>query len=290
MKAKSLKILFKFSIINFILFTCIACNQRQNYKEQISVKTAEINENFESVSTDQSQKNILSNNASVNVIPKNLKIIKSAQAKYKVKNIKIATHQIKQIAYKYNAYISDLRFENNLYKKENRFTIKVPEQYFDAVMDSISIFSEFIDYENITTQDVTEEYLDIQTRLNTKLEVKKRYETILRKNAKTVEDILATEDKLRIIQEDIEASQGRLNYLTNKVSYSTIQIDLYETVDYKEEPKTYNKSFWSKITDGLSAGWKSLEYIFIGLIYVWPLIIIGIIVFVLIKKRLKNKK
>lgn len=288
MKANQLKIVFKILAVSLAFLLFFACNQSDKYKENIPVVNVEINEDFESINDDE-HNFALKQDASTNAIPKHLKIIKSANAKYKVTNVKKATNQIKHMAHKYGAYISDLRFDNNLYKKENRFTIKIPEQYFDSMMDSIGSFVEFIDYENITTQDVTEEYIDIQTRLKTKLEVKGRYESILRKNAKTVEDILATEDKLRIIQEEIEAAQGRLKYLTNKVSYSTIQIDLYETVDYKEEPKAYNKTFWSKTKEGLFFGWNFIESLFIGIIHIWPLIIIGFLTFILIKKRSKRK-
>ncbi|GAA3612395.1 DUF4349 domain-containing protein [Flavivirga amylovorans] len=288
MKANQLKTVLKILAVNLILVSFFACNQSSKYKESVPVSNVEINEDFESVNDDDYDF-VLKQDASTNAIPKHLKIIKSANAKYKVKDVKKATNQIKRMAYKYGAYISDLRFDNNLYKKENRFTLKVPEQYFDSMMDSIGSFVEFIDYENITTQDVTEEYIDIETRLKTKLEVKQRYESILRKNAITVEDILATEDKLRVIQEEIEVAQGRLKYLTNKVSYSTIQIDLYETVVYKEEPTAYNKTFWSKSKEGISFGWDFIESIVIGMIHIWPLIIIGVLIFFLIKKRLKRK-
>lgn len=288
MKANQLKRLSKFLFIFVIFIITMAChNNSPKYDENISLSEVELNEDFESVNQEHAPK-VLKQDASTSTIPKNLKIIKSAKAKYKVKNVKIATHQIKQVAFKYGAYISDLRFENNLYKKENRFTIKIPQQYFDSVMDSISNFAEFVDYENITTQDITEEYIDIQTRLNTKLEVKQRYESILRKNAITVEDILATEDKLRIIQEEIEAAQGRLKYLTSKVAFSTIQIDLYETVDYKEEPISYNKTFWSKIKNAVSFGWDFIASLFIGIIHIWPLIIIGVITFIFFKRRSKK--
>ncbi|MDO5968690.1 DUF4349 domain-containing protein [Flavivirga aquimarina] len=288
MKVNQSKTIFKFFLISLILFSFLACNNSSNYKEDIMVADVDINEDFESVKEDD-YNFALNQDASTNSLPENLKIIKSAKAKYKVKNVKKATDQIKKLAQKHNAYISDLRFKSNLYNKENRFTIKVPKQYFESIMDSVSSLVEFIDYENITTQDVTEEYIDIQTRLKTKLEVKARYESILRKNAKTVEDILATEDKLRIIQEEIEAAQGRLKYLTNKVSYSTIQIDLYETVEYKEEPNTYNKTFWSKFKEGISFGWDFIESLVIGIIHIWPVIIIGLLTFIFIKKRLKHK-
>lgn len=152
-------------------------------------------------------------------------------------------------------------------------------------MDSISKFAIFINYESITSKDVTEEFIDLQTRLNTKVEVKKRYENILRKKAKTVEEILATEEKLRVIQEEIEVTQGKLNYMSNKVSFSTIQVNLYQEVQYKEESKSYTKTFLSKIKSGFSYGWAFIENLIILLTHIWPLFLLGIGVLIYIKRK-----
>ena len=155
-------------------------------------------------------------------------------------------------------------------------------------MDSVNTVVDFVEYENIKTKDVTEEYIDLETRLKTKREVKARYEAILRKNAKTVEDILLTEDKLRIIQEEIESAQGRLKYLSSKVAFSTIQIDLYESVEYVEEPEAYTKTFLDETKQGLANGWCFIESFVIVLVNIWPLLIIGLIIFFWLKKRLKK--
>nr|WP_321233628.1 DUF4349 domain-containing protein [uncultured Psychroserpens sp.] len=277
----------KYFVLAILLFAIVACNNSGNYKESVPVATSDVSEHYEAISSEDDM--ALKSDVSINQVPADLKIIKSASARYKVENVKIATRKIKRIAQKYNAYISDLRFENNLYKKENRFTIKIPQQHFDSMMDSIGYIVAFIEYENITTKDVTEEYIDIQTRLKTKMEVKALYESIMRTKAKTVEDILKTEEKLRIIQEEIESAQGRLKYLSNKVSYSTIQIDLYETVSYTEEPESYSKTFISKSKEGLSFGWAIIEHFIIGLFYAWPLVILGVVLFILIRKKLKKK-
>jgi len=253
------------------------------HSEKMAIENVAVSESYNAVKTEEVKTN------SITKRPLNLKIIKSATVKYKVKNVKTATNKITKIVEELNGYISDLRYQDNLYQKENRFTIKIPKDNFNAIMDSIVKFAEFVEFENITTKDVTEEYIDLQTRLNTKLEVKKRYESILRKRAKTVEDILATEEKLRIIQEEIEASQGRLNYLTNKVSLSTVEVELYETVTYKEEPVSYSKTFISKMKNGFSFGWELIENLFIGIIYIWPLILMGILVFLFFKRRRKKK-
>jgi len=273
----------KVTVFVLLVTTIFACGQ-SNYNEDLSVAKVAITENYEAV-----EEITATPNAEIVEVPTDLKIIKSGSARYKVKDVKKAMAEVKKIAAVYDGYISDLRFENTLYQKQNRFTIKVPNQNFDALMDTISGVSIFTEYENITTKDVTEEYIDLQTRLKTKLEVKERYETILRKNAKTVEDILATEEKLRGLQEEIESAQGRLKYLTNKVAYSTLQVDLYEEVEYKEEPTSYTKSFTDKAGNGFTFGWELIEAILIGLIHIWPLLLGAIIVIFVLKKVLKKK-
>lgn len=283
MKVKVLK--YRFKIISLLLFTlCFSCNEN-NYKESVMTSPVDITDDFETIEAEKTITNPIINQSNV---PLDLKIIKSATARYKVKNVKKATYDIKMLARKHKAYISDLRFENDLYKKENRFTIKVPKNQFDVLMDSVHTVVDFVEHENISTKDVTEEYMDLETRLKTKIEVKVRFENILRKNAKTVEDILKTEDKLRVIQEEIESAQGRLKYLTNKVAFSTIQIDLYESVDYVEKPASYSKTFLDKAKQGISNGWAFIEGFIIVLINIWPLLIIGTISFILVKKRIKK--
>ncbi len=282
MKANRLIKVHKLLYVLIILCAFFACNHSPSLDEEIPISSVDVNETHKAISSEVG-------NTTTTVSPNttHLKIIKSAQTRYKVKNLKTATAKIKALATSFGAYISDMRFENNTYHKENRLTLKVPSQYFDAVFDSLPTFADFVDYENITTKDVTEEYIDVETRLATKQEVKDRYESILIKNAITVEDILATEEKLSKIQEEIEVSQGRLKYLTNKVAFSTIQIDLYEAVTYTEKPESYTKSFWNKSKEGLLFGWHIVEALFLGLIHIWPIIILGALLLLYFKNRKK---
>lgn len=218
-----------------------------------------------------------------NTIDDNIKIIKNANCRIKVKNVEEATRLAKNLALRYQGYISDERFTNTNYAMENRFTIRVPKNQFDKVLDSICAFAEFVDHKNISTIDVTEEYIDITSRLKTKFEVKQRYETILRAKAKTVEDVLKTEEKLSKLQEEIESAQGRLKYISNKVSYSTIQVDMYQTIIPKEEPEMYEPHFLDKAKNGLSFGWGIIENLTLALFYIWPLLLLAVIVFVYFK-------
>ncbi|WP_106792505.1 DUF4349 domain-containing protein [Aquimarina sp. Aq78] len=215
-----------------------------------------------------------------NNVDTTLKIIKNANCRIKVKDVEEATLLARKIASKYQGYISDERFINTNYTKENRFTIRIPQDQFDTVLDSVCGLAEFVDYKNISTVDVTEEYIDITSRLKTKLDVKERYETILRTRAKTVEDILKTEEKLSLLQEEIESAQGRLKYLSNKVSYSTVQVDVYQTIIPKKEPAEYQPRFLDKAKQGLSFGWSIIENLTLLLFYIWPLLVLGGVIFV----------
>jgi len=289
MNAYSFKTKFNYTIIiSLTLLIIFSCSPHESkMKEAVVISDVSVKEDYGAVSDENPDK---INTIETNKVLNQLKIIKSADVKYKVKNVKQHTDLIKKHIAPYNAYISDLRFLNNSRKKENRFIIKIPSQYFDAVIDSISKNVEFVDYENITTKDVSEEYVDLQTRLKTKEEVKERYEAVLRKKATKVEDILLAEDKIRVIQEEIEAAKGRLNYLSNKVSFSTIEVNLYETVDYKEEPISYHKTFGSKTKEGFQFGWKIVENFFLGIIHIWPFLLIGFGLLLFFKKRKTSKK
>ncbi|AXG67977.1 hypothetical protein KORDIASMS9_00159 [Kordia sp. SMS9] len=223
-------------------------------------------------------------------IPENLKIIKTASTRYKVKNIAQALTDIKQMMYVQGGYISELRYDKNYNEKKNRFTIKIPKENFDTVLDGIQKFAEETDYVNISTTDVTEKYMDAQTRLQTKIEVKERLEAVLRKNAKTVKDILATENQLRVIQEEIEVVQGKLKYMSSRVAFSTIQVEIYETIEYKEQPVAYKKGFGAKAKEALLGGWHFIQSLFIGILSIWPIILLAIVGIIFFRRWRKGRK
>ncbi|SNR14214.1 DUF4349 domain-containing protein [Tenacibaculum jejuense] len=287
MKVYSIKTQLKWCCLFLMLLQVFACSKKSpSYRENISVSESYASENDLKASAASEE---VKYKSTIETIEKQkLKIIKTGELKLKVKNVKRATAQIKTLLEKYNAYIANLRYENTSYQKQNNFTIKVPKAYFDMLLDSISTYAEVLDYENVSTQDVTEEFLDIETRLATKLQVKERYETILKKKAKTVEDIIYAEEKLGAIQEEIEVAQGRLKYLSNRVMLSTIHVKLYEEIPYKVS-KVKTETFGSKFKRAISFGWTFLENLVLTLVHIWPVILIGVVGFLLYRKRKKTK-
>jgi len=301
MNAITLKRIVKSYLLVFLFLISISCHENSaDHSEVLVLENVDLRNDFKSVDDeiDEDEKTTDVSNGLTSTqtnqllesnIPTDLKIIKTASTRYKVKNIEQALADIKQVMYVNGGYISELRFDKNYEEKQNRFTIKIPKANFDLMLDGIQKFAEETDYVNISTTDVTEKYMDIQTRLKTKLEVKERLEAVLRKNAKTVKDILATEAELRVIQEEIEAAQGKIKYMSSRVAFSTIQVEIYETITFKEKPVSYEKGFGAKAKEGLSAGWHFIQNLAISILYVWPIILIGIVGVIFFRRWRKRK-
>ncbi len=280
MKSNKLKGIKSVLLMSIVILGCSCSKQANDSKMKSEILMLDETGETPSLNAYHEQEEIIQKKKNSNI---KIKIIKNATARMKVKSVKETTQQAKQIVAEYQGYVSDERYANTNHTQENRFTIRIPQKYFDTVIEKICESAEFMDYKNISTIDVTEEYIDLNARLKTKLEVKQRYETILRTNAKTVKDILATEEKLNQIQEEIEAAQGRLSYLSSQVVFSTIQLDLYELVIPKKIPEHYTPGFLNRVQVGLSFGWSLIEYFVLVLFYIWPFLILGMLIFVYFK-------
>lgn len=150
----------------------------------------------------------------------------------------------------------------------------MPAEKFESFVESVEKESIFTNYERVKPQDVSEEYVDVTTRLATKKEVRDRYVEILRSKAKTVKEVLDAEEKIRVIQEEIEAAEGRLKYLNNRTTMSTITLNIYEELE-ANATTVYKKSYFSKLKESFSTAWDTVENLSLGLVAIWPLLILG---------------
>ena len=206
------------------------------------------------------------------------KVIKTADYSIKVKNVEKSSEEIVQLIKDHQGYTSSMNMENTSYRITNRMTIRVPMDQFDPLLLALDDLALYTDYRRINSKDVTAEYLDIETRLATKREVRDRYVEILRDQAKTVDEVLNAEEKIRIIQEEIESKEGRLRYLKNQISLSTINLEIYQQVPYNPD-RSHRTTFLTKLKKSASDGWSIFTGLIIMIIGIWPLVIIAGLIF-----------
>lgn len=222
-------------------------------------------------------------------IPADRKIIWNADLEFQVKNVDESTKEISKLCSKYNAFISHMNLTSSNYEISNRITIRVDNENFNKLINEIKGTSTFIRKVEIKSNDVTEEFIDIESRLKTKKEVRDRYIDILRNRSGEIKDVIAAEDAIRKITEEIEAKEGRLRFLQDKVSQSTIDLEIYQKVDFQSEPETFEKGFFTKAKESLETGWNIIIEILLLLLSIWPIVIIAII-FIIWRRNWRNKK
>ena len=277
----------KFLISALLLFIS-SCGSKSYYEDSNfkseATESAYATDNYEEVTE------TISNNEIPQEKDLGLKIIKNAQIRFLVGDVDSATQNMIVMAKQYNGYVSNMRFKQNTYTIENSISMQIPANFFEEFVTKCNKYAIHVDYNNITSNDVTEEFVDITNRIRVKEEVKARYENILRTKAKTVDDVLQAEKQIQQIQEEIEVAKGRVKYINTKSALSTIEINLYEKVDYKEKPSVYSKSFGSKSKEGFKAGFYILETIVIVIIYMWPLLLGLAIGIFFLRRRIRKQK
>ena len=204
------------------------------------------------------------------------RIIYTADARARVANLDSALHLLTERVGRSGGFVSSERRTNAPYRYSAELTLRLPADRLGPTLDYLGDLTEEIDYQNRESTNVTEEWLDLESRLATKREVRDRYIDILRKRAQKVEDILAAEDKIRVITEEIEAKEGRLRYLRDQVKLSTLTLTLYQTIEVRQPGPVATRSFGNKLVGRLGFGLALVENFLLGLVALWPLLLVGV--------------
>ncbi|HEU5292036.1 MAG TPA: DUF4349 domain-containing protein [Cyclobacteriaceae bacterium] len=203
------------------------------------------------------------------------KLIKNLHYRFEVENVNKCQEAIEIAVKKYPAYISDSKLSLDNPILENKITIRVQSEYFQDLVKDIDTQAKFVNFRNITTEDVAKQFVDLESRLKTKREVEARYMEILRKKAGTIPELLEAEEQIGTLHEEIESTIGQLNYLKDQVSYSTIQLEFYQTIT-QEITSADTETSGDQLASALVAGWKGVVNVLILLAYIWPLFTIGV--------------
>jgi hypothetical protein len=104
-------------------------------------------------------------------------------------------------------------------------TIRVPVERFDEAMSRIQEMAVEVRRADRSSEDVTEEYVDLQARLENLEATADRVRSFL-EEANDVEEALAVNQELSRLEAEIEAHKGRIQFLENRADFSTITVSL----------------------------------------------------------------
>ncbi|NWG06590.1 MAG: DUF4349 domain-containing protein [Chloroflexi bacterium] len=172
----------------------------------------------------------ISNQAGENVIVQNTnrKIIKNADVRLLVRDTDVAIDRTTQIIGDLGGYIISSRvwyqdyFGNNL--KYATMTLGIPVDQFERALTRLRELAVRVLDENASGEDVTDQYVDLQSELQNLEATRARIQEFL-KDAKTVDEALRINQELANIESQIEQIKGRMNYLADRAAFSTITVN-----------------------------------------------------------------
>lgn len=221
----------------------------------------------------------------------NRMIIRTGTMNIETDNFADDEKKISEAAIKFTGYITNTSSNINAGgKKQGSISVRIPSDKLDAFISEVSNLGKVMS-QNISGNDVTEEYIDIEARQRTQKELENRLLQLLNEKTAKLTDVVEVEEKLSSVRENIERSEGRMKFLKDQSAFSTLTISLFE-------PSLLQTSsgggFFYEIGEGFKRGMEGfteiLSWLITFIISFFPLFVFLAILYFTIKKYLRNRK
>jgi hypothetical protein len=158
----------------------------------------------------------------------NRKLVRNATAELEVASFEDAVQKITGFAAEDKGYVSTSSSE----KQENgklrgEVVVKVLPDNLDKFLLKLRGLGE-LKNQALTTEDVTKQYFDTESRMKNARLMEQRLIEILKTKSKDVADLLEVEKELGRVREEIETMQGELKFMDSQVQFATVTIQLSE--------------------------------------------------------------
>ena len=318
----------KLGIFTIVVILMLSCSQS---RERYSAQVAEVNLSMlmeepslvekESFSDNQnySPETYISSSAALeNSSDTTKRMIRTANIKFKVKDVIKATYNIENIIVKNSGFVENTNLTSQIdYTKEaaikedstllttyytvsNMLVLRVPNIQLDTTLKEIAQFVEFMDYRIINAKDVTLDLLSKRLEQNRLARYDSRMINAIDNTGKRLNDVSGAEDNL--LSKQVQADEAKLANLQtlDKIKFSTITLSLYQNQNIKYEVfakektiKPYSTPFGTRVMDALKFGWTIIVDFFLFLVNIWSVILITALVLLCVryfKKRISKRK
>ncbi len=301
-------------IITVFLFACK--NERYENNQSIVADSVRIDPNTmaKSISAQpMEEKAPVSSNAAIAKAKDS--IIRTADLKFKVKQVYQATTAIEDIATRFGGFVTtsnltsnidlvnttevsaDSSLETTQYTVTNNIILRVPNIALDTALKSIANLIDYLDYRNIKAEDSRLQFIQSQLTRNRLQHHSKRVENNIDTKGKKLTETTEAEENLLNTQEQADYALIESYSLKDKVNYSTITLTIYQRQAIKRELIANNKNIepfkptlLKRITESLQTGWIIVEESFLFFVRIWGLIAIVIAAIFTYRKYFRKTK
>jgi hypothetical protein len=209
-------------------------------------------------------------------------IIKTGDASIEVDSLDLAIAQVTQLAKRLGGQLAGSAIETG--RKDfptAQITLRIPSAQFDAALSGLGSIGK-VESQNVSTEDVTEQYVDMTARMTNAKRLEDRLIALLANRTGKLEEVLAVERELARVREEIERYEGRLRYLRTRAAVSTLSISLHEPFPITGQPGS------NVIVESFKQAWRNFVSVVASIIaslgVLIPLII-GVVILVYVLRR-----
>lgn len=165
-------------------------------------------------------------------------IIRTGQASVEVDSLAPAIATLRNLAGRLGGYLANTSYQGGREQHPSAsIEIKVPSDRFDDLLSGLTPLGR-LEYANVTSQDVGEEYADIDARVTNAKRLEQRLIELLANRPGKLQEILELERELARVREEIERYEGRMRYLRSHASLSSLTISVHEPVILQASSET----------------------------------------------------
>ncbi|MFO0889440.1 MAG: DUF4349 domain-containing protein [Isosphaeraceae bacterium] len=164
------------------------------------------------------------------------KIIYDGDISLVVKDVDAVGKQVVKVVLDARGYIAEYSTTGSPGSQRSmRWKLRIPVEQFDAVVENVASLGE-LERNTRTSQDVTEQFYDIEARIKNKKAEEKSLTKILDERTGKLEDILKIEGELSRVRGEIEQLEGRIRVLENLSSLATLVVSVREREKFEPPP------------------------------------------------------
>ena len=222
------------------------------------------------------------------------KIIRNADITMEVPSTTEAQNRVTSIAEANGGFIvtSEAKQRENIDPGKRTLDIKlvvrIPADRFGVALDEIKNLAGNLPEANVTGQDVTEDFIDLEARIKTQKALEIQFLEIM-KQAKEVEDALEVQRQIAEVRTDIEKLEGRKRFLQNRSSLSTITVNIHEPKVIAVNQTGFGRTLRDAASDSLELASGMFIFVVRTVIVLMPILLFVVLPSVLVLRYLVRR-
>jgi hypothetical protein len=204
----------------------------------------------------------------------NRKLVKKANLRIRAENPELTEGPVNELMEKYGAWPAMVSFQEN----SRNYSIRVPSPHYEVMLGELEGLGKLL-RRTENAEDVTLRYYDLESRLVTKRELLRTYQSYLGR-AKNIEEIMTVERHIADLQREIDSTGTQFRNLSNQIDYSTIDLEIIGPAGISSYSEPTLKEKLGELFGSFGDTASSALVIIMGIIiYGVPLVLILIFMF-----------